>query len=126
MACTLQATRRIGKQCSNFNAKNMSRVRCAWALTISAHRMRRDLCSVYIEQYISTGSKPALDVFPERRVESLACHIWINNILILRQQSEPRFTKNLKSDRIRKPIAGAKMRFAKNHNLTITSVFERD
>ena len=40
--------------------------------------------------------------------------------------SGPRFTKNLKSDRIRKPIAGTKMRFTKNHNLTITSVFEHD
>ena len=33
--------------------------------------------------------------------------------------------RNLKSDRNRKPISGAKMRFTKNHNLMITSVFER-
>ena len=39
---------------------------------------------------------------------------------------EPRFTKNLKSDLNRKPIPGAKMCFTKNHNLTITSVFQRD
>ena len=38
----------------------------------------------------------------------------------------PRFTKNLKSDSIRKHIAGTKMRFTKNHNLKNTSVFERD
>ena len=38
---------------------------------------------------------------------------------------EPRFTKNLKSDRNRKPISGAKMRFTKIHKLMITSVFER-
>ena len=34
-------------------------------------------------------------------------------------------TKNLKSDRNRKPISGAKVRFTKSHNLMITSVFER-
>ena len=37
----------------------------------------------------------------------------------------PRFTKNLKSDRNRKPISGAKMRFTKSHKVMITSVFER-
>ena len=37
----------------------------------------------------------------------------------------PRFTKNLKSDRNRKPISGAKMRFTKSHKLMITSIFER-
>ena len=37
----------------------------------------------------------------------------------------PLFTKNLKSDRNRKPIPGAKMCFTKNHNLMITSVLER-
>ena len=38
--------------------------------------------------------------------------------------SGPRFTTNLKSDRNRKHISGAKMRFTKTHNLMITSVFE--
>ena len=37
----------------------------------------------------------------------------------------PRFTKNLKGDRNRKPISEAKMRFTKYHCLMITSVFER-
>ena len=34
--------------------------------------------------------------------------------------------KNLKIDRNRKHIIGPKMRFIKNHNLMITSVFERN
>ena len=40
-------------------------------------------------------------------------------------EPRPRFTKNLKSDRNRKPISGAKMRFTKSHKVMITSVFER-
>ena len=43
----------------------------------------------------------------------------------LKHDAGPRFTKNLKSDRNRKPISGAKVRFTKSHNLMITSVFER-
>ena len=37
----------------------------------------------------------------------------------------PRFTKNLKSDRNRKPISEAKMRSTKYNNFLTTSVFER-
>ena len=38
----------------------------------------------------------------------------------------PRFTKNLKSDRNRTYISGVKCASQKNHNLIITSVFERN
>ena len=47
----------------------------------------------------------------------------VNLIEVRSSETGPRFTKNLKSDRNRKPISGAKMRFTKNLNLIITTKF---
>ena len=47
----------------------------------------------------------------------------VNLIEVRSSETGPRFTKNLKSDRNRKPISGAKMRFTKNLNLIITTIF---
>ena len=66
-----------------------------------------------------------LQRFVSAEIKALIERTWISDCSCERVLG-PVSQKNLKSDRNRKLISGAKMYFTKNHNLMITSVLERE